>query len=480
MSSVRIAGPAALLLTLLMGAAGAQEPEESAREAVERDLLENQRRDAERDSQGTILIPFEQILAAPENIQLNIAYARQQIAAGDLKEAGVTLERILLIDPSMHDVRVLYGLVLYRLGLYDRARYELELALESGDLPPPLRAEAETYLNRIKYEQRVTRGSLTLTTGIDWDRNRNQAPSSGQVLFTLPVGSPPAFLTTTLPAQERNGDAAFIFSAQGRLIHDLGSQEGHMLHAEVSYYHSDKHEVDRLDLDATTLALGGTWYAGDWSFTPRVRGGFYWLQGEDYLATIGGDLEVAYRWNPHVKSYVTLRGEDEDFRATTDFISAPLRSGRRLGARTGVQWRFSTTQTLSVEAMYMDKQGSASCSLTGAVSGCESYDRYGANVQHSWLLGRGAFSLIGAWAEKSKYDGVDRFISPTLVRDEWLYRARATVGAPLSFFLPNAPEAVKDINIIAQYEYETVDSNILNFDYKTHQAALLLSKRIAF
>lgn len=481
MPTIRVTGSALWGLTVLMGlafagVAGAQEPEESAREAVEQDLLENQRRDAERDAAGAPIIPFEQILAAPENIQLNIAYARQQIAAGDLKEAGATLERILLIDPSMHDVRVLYGLVLYRLGLFDRARYELELALESGDLPLTLRAEAETYLNRIKYEQRPTRGSLTLTTGIDWDRNRNQAPSSGQVLFLdtpLPLS----------PESQRNGDAAYIFSAQGRLLHDLGSQEGHTLHAELSYYHSDKHEVDRLDLDAATIALGGTWYAGDWSFTPRLRGGFYWLEGEDYLSTYGGELEVAYRWNPKVKSYVTFRGEDEKFRATTNFGAASLRSGRRLGTRAGVQWRFSTTQTLAVEAMYMDKQGEASCSallMLSVPTGCESYDRYGANVQHSWLLGRGAFSLIGAWAEKSEYDGVDAFISPTIVRDEWLYRARATVGAPLSFFFPNAPEAVKDINFIAQYEYETVDSNILNFDYKTHKAALLLSKRIAF
>lgn len=461
MPVLRGAGSVLLALLCSVGVSSAQEPEESAREAVEQDLLETQRREAERSDSGAVMIPFEQILSAPEDIQLNIAYARQQIAAGDLKEAGATLERILLIDPSMHDVRVLYGLVLYRLGLYDRARYELELALEADNLPPTLRAEAETYLNRIKYEQKTTRGSLTLTTGIDWDRNRNQSPSSGNVLF----------LDIPLPAEERNGDAAFIFSAQGRLVHDLGTQEGHTLHADVTYYHSDKHEVDRLDLDATSVALGGTFYSGNWTFTPRLRGGFYWLEGEDYLATYGGELEVAYRWNPHVKSYVTLRGEDEDFRGTTNFASAPLRSGRRLGARTGVAWRFSTTQTFTVEAMFADKKGAV---------GFESYERYGANAQHSWLLGRGAFSLLGVWAENSSYDAVDLFVSPSTVRDEWLYRARATVGAPLSLFLPNAPEGVKDINIIAQYEYETVDSNILNFDYKTHKAALLLSKRFAF
>ena len=466
-ATLREAGPFFLIgvavacLLTVSGAANAQEPEEAAREAAERDFLDAPRQAAQQEAARSGAIPFEQVLAAAENVQLNLAYARQQIAAGDLKEAGATIERILLLQPDLHDVRVLYGLVLYRLGLYDRARYELELALESGKLPGPLAAEAEAYLNRIRFEQRPTRGSLTVTVGVDYDSNRNQAPSSGQILF---VGAP-------FPASPKVDDYAFVFSAQGRLLHDLGSQEGHMLHADVGFYHSDKTEVDNLDLDVASLALGGTWYAGKWSFTPRVRGGMYWLDGEDYLRSLGGEMEVAYRWNPRVTSYAIARGEDEDFRDTSDYGVASERSGRRLGGRAGVLWRISTTQTLTAEGIYIDKN---------AAETYESYERYGANVQHSWLLGRGAFSLVGFWAENSSYDGADTFIDPATVRDEWLYRARATVGAPVSFFAPSLPETIKDINLIAQYEYETVDSNLLNFDYNTHKVSFLISKRIAF
>ncbi len=460
---------AAALAALTAGSALAQEPEEAAREAVDRDLTEAQR-DLERDRYRAAPIPFAQVLSAPENVQLNIDYARQQIAAGDLKEAGATLERVLLLNPTLYDVRVLYGLVLYRLGLYDRARYELELALESGELPAPLAAEAETYLGRIKYEQRPTRGSLTVTTGVDYESNRNQSPSSGQVLFSLPL-SPTQYVTTTLNANPKIDDFAYILSAQGRLQHDLGTQEGSLLHADAGFYHSDKTEVDSLDLNAATLALGGTWYSGNWSVTPRLRGGFYWLDGDDYLATYGGEIEVAYRWDPQLATYVNFRGEEEDFRDTGDFGAASERSGRRLTGRAGVAWRFSSTQKLTVEGMVADKKGETAY---------ESYDRYGVYAQHSWLLGRGAFSLLGFWAENSSYDGPDFFITPAITRDEWLYRGRVTLGAPVSFFAPELPEAVKDINLIVQYEYETVDSNILNFDYKTHKAAFLISKRIAF
>ncbi len=459
----RVAGAAFLLSVWFVSALNAQEPEESAREAVEQRVFDEQRRDADRD-RAAAMIPFEQVLSAPQDIQLNLAYARQQIAGGDLKEAGSTLERILLVDPALHDIRVLYGLVLYRLGLFDRARYELELAVDSGRLPMALRAEAEAYLNRIKYQQRPTRGSLTLTTGVDWDRNRNQAPSGGRILGLGIEG-------VLSPESRRNGDAAFVLSARGTLVHDLGSQEGHSLHADVTYYHSDKHEVDRLDLDAVSLAAGGTFYVGAFSITPRLRSGFYWLEGQDYLATYGGEIELAYRWSPRVRSYVTVRGDDEDFRNTQNFGVAALRSGRRLSSRVGTEWRISMTQRVSIEGVFMDKNASR---------GFEAYERYGVNAQHSLLLGRGAFSLIGVWAENSHYDAADPLITPFIVRDEWLYRARATIGAPISLFLPNAPEGVKDINIIAQYEYETVDSNIFNFDYDTHKAAFLLSKRIAF
>lgn len=460
MSYLKSAGRIALAFMAATAIARAQEPEESARETVEEEFRPAERDDL-RDGRTRDGIPFERILAAPEDVELNLAYAKQRIAAGDLKEGAAAIERILLIRPELHEVRVLYGLVLYRMGMYDRARFELEKALESDMLSDTIRAEAEAYLARIKREQRLTRATITFTAGVEYDKNRNQSPSSGQVLF----------LDIPLPAEGENGDAAWIASVSGRLVHDLGSQDGHTLHAEGGYYRSDKVEVDTLDLDAVSLALGGTWNRGRFSVTPRVRGSFLWLENEDFLSTYGGELEILMRVRPDFRTYVTFRGEDEKFRATTNFQSSVLRSGRRLSVRPGAAWNFSPTMALRVEGLFMDKKGEV---------GFESYDRYGVFAQHSWLISRGAFALVGGWAEKSDYDAVDIFVSPSTVREEWLYRGRVSVGAPLSFFAPNLPGAVGDINLIAQYEYETVDSNILNYDYDTHKVSLLLSKRFAF
>ncbi|GAB4528643.1 MAG: hypothetical protein Tsb0010_11050 [Parvularculaceae bacterium] len=442
--------------------ASAQEPDDAALETLERNLqaigeaesLDERRRDLR------VTIPFEQVLSAPDNVELNLAYAREQIELGDLKEASAALERILLVAPDFHNARVLYGLVLYRLEMLERARFELEKALEGETLDPGIRAEAEVYLERIKRLQRTTRAQVTVTAGIDYDTNRNQSPVNGSLFLGIPV-----------EPEDRNGDLAYMTSVQGRVIHDLGTQAGHALHAEAAYYRSDKVEVDSLDLGAASLALGGTWNFGSLSVTPRIRGAFYWLDDADYLQTLGGELELAYLHRPDFRSFVILRGDDEDFRAVPDFQAAALREGRRLSARAGFSWNPNATMTLTLEGLAMDKN---------AVVGFQAFERYGVRAQHAWLHRGGAYTLIGGWAEHSDYDRNDPFISP-VKRDEWLYRGRFTAGAPISWFARgvNLPAAIAEINLIAQYEYEHVDSNIPNFGYGAHKASLLFAKRFA-
>lgn len=461
MSTLRVLFWGAAAATALLGQAAAQDPEETARESVEqqRRALESVESAKESAAGGTIQI--EDVLNAPEDVQLNLSYAQERIAAGDLKEAAAALERVLLVSPSFYSARVLYGLVLYRLQMYDRARFELEKALE-GELPATVRAEAEAYLSRIKRAQRRTRGSLTLTTGFEYDENRTQTPSSGQVLF----------MDIPLPAGPQEADFAWVNSVQGRLYHDLGKQNGAAIFGEVAYFRSDKAEVDRLDLDAVTAAVGATWNWGNLSVTPSARGAVFWLEESNYLQTIGGELELLWRMQPDFRTYIVFRGDDEDFDGVPSFMAADLRSGRRLSARAGFNWNMNPTMTMTVEGLAMDKQADAAF---------EAYERFGAFAQHAWLHGGGAFTLVGLWAEHSGYDAADAFVSAS-VRDEWLYRARFTAGAPLSWFVPGVdlPRLVKDINLIAQYEYERVDSNILNFDYDTHKVNVLLSKRFAF
>ena len=59
-------------------------------------------------------VTYQQVLADPDNIDLNIRYALTQIRDGNVRGAGATLERILLIRPDLASVRVLFAIVLFR------------------------------------------------------------------------------------------------------------------------------------------------------------------------------------------------------------------------------------------------------------------------------------------------------------------------------------------------------------------------------
>ena len=128
----------ALLLSaapLTLPSALAQEPETAAADTADRMTAETARDEAAAAQSRTIAggreVSYPEILADPDNLDLNVAYARTLIGKGDLKGASATLDRILLIAPDQAQVRVLLGLVLYRLRELSRAEEELELALKS-------------------------------------------------------------------------------------------------------------------------------------------------------------------------------------------------------------------------------------------------------------------------------------------------------------------------------------------------------------
>ena len=115
-------------------------------------------------------ITYAQILADPDNIDLNFQYARNQAAEGDLRGAAGTLERILLINPKLPQVRLIYAIVLFRLDNIDEAEREFR-AVSGLDLSPSLRAEIASYLKRIEQRRKRTRYSAQVTFGPHYDSN---------------------------------------------------------------------------------------------------------------------------------------------------------------------------------------------------------------------------------------------------------------------------------------------------------------------
>ena len=114
-------------------------------------------------AQGQGTITFEDVFANPDDKQLNIDYARQEAAAGNLLASAATLERLLLNDPNWDEARLFYAAVLYRLGDYQGAEREVRI-LEARPLSPNLQAQLQSFKERIRQKQ--SRSALSGSIGI--------------------------------------------------------------------------------------------------------------------------------------------------------------------------------------------------------------------------------------------------------------------------------------------------------------------------
>lgn len=52
------------------------------------------------------------------------------------------------------------------------------------------------------------------------------------------------------------------------------------------------------------------------------------------------------------------------------------------------------------------------------------------NINHTWLIGGGAFLLTDVFAEYDNYDMADPITGET-ERDDWIYHSRLTLGVPV-------------------------------------------------
>ena len=94
-------------------------------------------------------VDFADVLANPDDIQLNFLWAQTQMADGRLTGAAATLERILLIQPELQRVRLMYALVLFRLGSLQEAESEFRL-LRSQQRSAAMRKEIDAYLKKTR------------------------------------------------------------------------------------------------------------------------------------------------------------------------------------------------------------------------------------------------------------------------------------------------------------------------------------------
>lgn len=358
---------------------------------------------------------FDAVLRAPDDAELNLRFARDSAAAGDLLSAAAAIERLLLEEPNWHAARLLYAVTLFRMEDVEAASRELDL-LDGVELTPLQRAEVDKYRRLIaRRDQRVSvSGSVNL--GLAYDGN-----ATGAIANLVDVG---------LGGGQK--DDGLGFSGGGRL-----KLSARLADAEPTSVFLLASAQGRKDLSGprfeTLLADVSAGIAGEigsrTAFTAAGLVRHLALFADPYLTEWGGRLAISRRLSHLTTVDASVEVTDQSFdepllAGLVPGLAADARSGVRVALAAGLSHRLSGATSLSAQLGWEDKSADF---RPLAFSG----PGFSGTLRHQ--LGRGAYSTLAGSVRVLDFKAPDPLLDGR-ERKETRSFVRAALGAPLSAF----------------------------------------------
>jgi hypothetical protein len=413
------------------------------------------------------------VLANPNDVALNFRYARQQMADGDLSGAASTLERILITVPDAHRVRLLYGIVLYRLDQQGEALQELR-AVDPQALSAENRRKLTRFRSRAKRAEQGVRGDVGVTAGLHFDSNRNGFPEDGRFQVDLPGAGPTTFDSTG----EENADIGRFLMLDAGVDIATDLQRLPRVSVEGTGLISDQVEEDDLDTVSGRFRMS-TIYDGDLlDVLPRVSVRSIRLGGDPYLTSGTARLRLQRSLGPGERLVGFVDGEIgyEDFRDVDRAPFADEQDGRVIRAGGGL--RYTPIDRLTVEGRYLftDKE---------ADEPFEAYQGHYLGLETRLVATPGVHLSAQASYVHRAYDKPDPFVSRTELREDDEVEVGAGVGVTADRIARSTgldlPDVLRD-NLIFNVNgsYRTVQSSQPNFEHDNLRIEFAATKRFLF
>lgn len=407
-------------------------------------------------------VTYQQVLADPDNIELNIRYALTQIREGNVRGAGATLERILLIRPDLATVRVLFAIVLFRLDNLDEAERELR-AVRDLDMPDDLRQQINTYLDQIETRRKRTKFLFALNFATQFDWNRNASPKSEtRLAFDVP--------TRTSGTSARQDDLSLNALAQLSFEHDLGAQKRHLMIGGLVYYQGEQIQQDDLDLHAYSADFGYKLDFAPHTITPRILYDTILLSREKYLHGPGVSLDWDYAVSNTFGVFASGEAKYRYYNNITGNGVGTQRSGRTYEAEAGFSQVLDPTQRVRASFKH---------ARTIAARGFNSFEREEISASHTLLFEDGDFLLTSLTLNHDRYDRPELAIS-SQDRYDTSGRVRVTYGVPLGTLAEDTPKLLEDLTLTLSAEAFRQISSITNYTYNNYRFSVGVNRRWEF
>jgi len=400
-------------------------------------------------------ITYLEILENPNDLDLNLTYAKQQGELGNFKQTIATLERLNIVYPDNVEIKLYLLSVLVQIDSPEKAK----TIIEEMKLRKDLEAEDLETLQEIEEElKEIEPGlwTLALDMGLSsvWSKNVNSVSRTR--------------LKMTSDEREEFGSAKHDRTGSGSLAISASRPVGEQSSLLISLSHSTSDQYQELDDDFQSygLTLGLDTVLGNQNLSP------YLIIGKtDYVADadsfslmygIGGNFTVGENHSfSYGYSFTDSKANHNSMDNTADDDNAIAH-----GASLGYDYVINNLISSSIALGVSDTDAKAD-----AGNDAETYDfSFGLNFAFPWAL----ISVSSAHSF-TDYKRQDTSIDSNIIRsdysDTFSFSITKAVGDVFPFLDPN-----RSLFINLSYDNVKSESNILNYDYDSESYTLGISK----
>jgi len=428
---------------------------------AQRDISDDTTNSVEEQSIRTSMeqgpdVTYEQILADPDNLSLNMRYAQTQIRNGDIKGASGTLERMMILMPDNMNIKLLYAAVLYRLDDIPEAKTVLD-GINENRMSAQKISEKRTLENLIRRrEKKYTLVSRT-ALGVAYDTNRNAFPDSSQIVY------PSGGILKLNGGKEDDFSMLGMFSADYELKAGKSGKNSFFLGG--SYYISRQDTANNLNMDILSGKTGFRFNGQKTAVIPQIVYSALWLDGHSYINTAGISLRTDRMVDSKNTVYAEGRLQKQDYINYLDNTGNNDRDGLITTASLG--WKTIPASNMSLDSAFL---------YTGRNAEKKYYasDAFGGYINHFWLLGRKKYLISSLSFSEEKYRDVNVLESDFLgsSRTDQIFRGSLNLGLPL-------PEKLvgRNISFNLSYEYFHNHSSMKIYSYTNNKITGILTCR---
>ena len=403
-------------------------------------------------------ITYFEILQNPNDLDLNLRYAKQQADAGNFKQTISTLERLNIVYPDNVEIKLYLLSVLVQIDSPEKAKtiieeMKLRRDLETEDLETLREIEAELK------DREPGLWTVALDIGLSnvWSNNVN---SVSRTRLKMSSDERDEFGSAK---NDRTGSGSVGVSVS----RPVGEESSILINA--SHTSSDQYQEMDDDFQSYGLTLGLDTVLGNQSLSP-----YFIISKTDYMADADsfsfmyglGGFFTAGENHSFSYGYAFL---DSKANNNSQDITANEDNAITHGVTLGYDYLFNNLVSTSFGLGFSDTDANAD-----AGNDAETYDfSFGLNFTFPWAL----ISVTSSHSFND-YKREDTSIDSNIIRSDYSDTFSLGLTKALGDFFPFLDQN-RTLFINLNYESVKSESNILNYDYDSESLTLNLSKSMS-